>query len=104
MTMILFEIAGGGHYTTCLFDTDETQTRSLSQNKEVMQIHEDEVRTVRIKPDFDTDTVIVALKRSGKHLVYIIPLQITLLFLLFLYSLLNCLAILGLFLRIPSLK
>ena len=70
-------IAGGGHYTTCLFDTDETQARSLSQNKEVMQIHEDEVRTVRIKPDFDTDTVIVALKRSGKHLVYIIPLRIT---------------------------
>ena len=83
MTMIIFEIAGGGHYTTCLFDTDETQARSLSQNKEVMQIHEDEVRTVRIKPDFDTDTVIVALKRSGKHLVYIIPLWITSLFLLF---------------------
>jgi len=48
------EIDEGGHYITNLF----------SRNPECIRIHETEIKWVRKKPDFDVDTVIVALKKT----------------------------------------
>ena len=50
------EMEDGGHYVTSLFPN----------NIECTKIHESEVKTVRRKPDFDVDTVVVALYRVGK--------------------------------------
>ena len=56
------EMEEGGHYVTNLFP-------SLT---ECTKVHEADVRTVRRKPDFDVDTVIVALKRVGKFSQHLI--------------------------------
>ena len=45
----------GGHYVTHFFQGSD----------EMIKVHEEEVRTVRLKPDHDTATVIVALQRKG---------------------------------------
>ena len=50
-------VEGGGHYITNL----------LESKHECVQIHETEIKHVRKKPDFDSDTVIVALKKIGKR-------------------------------------
>ena len=51
------EKAGGGHYITKLFP----------RPYDVWEVHEDSVKNVKRKPDFDTDAFIVCLKRFGKN-------------------------------------
>ena len=50
------ELEGGGHYVTNLFP-DEI---------DLVRIHEQNWKSVKRRPDFDCDTVIVALKKVGK--------------------------------------
>ena len=50
------EKAGGGHYLTKLFP----------RQYDAWEVHEDSVKNVKRKPDFDTDAFIVCLKRFGK--------------------------------------
>ena len=52
----MLENEDGGHYITYLFPSAH----------EVLRVHEIEAKTMPRKPDFDTETVIVALKRVGK--------------------------------------
>ncbi len=47
----------GGHYVTYLFPS----------NSELLKIHEIEHKTIRRKPDFDSDTVVIALQKIGKQ-------------------------------------
>ena len=51
------EKAGGGHYITKLFP----------RQYDAWEVHEDSVKNVKRKPDFDTDAFIVCLKRFGKN-------------------------------------
>jgi hypothetical protein len=50
------DCAGGGHYTTDLFPNAIDST----------VVHETTVKTAKRKPDFDSDTVIVCLKKVGE--------------------------------------
>ena len=50
------EKAGGGHYITKLFP----------RQYDAWEVHEDSVKNVKRRPDFDTDAFIVCLKRFGK--------------------------------------
>merc|ERR1719414_1261761 len=49
------ELDEGGHYITYLFPREQ----------DCIRIHETEIKSVRKKPDFDVDTVIVALKKTN---------------------------------------
>ena len=51
------EESGGGHYVTKL----------LPRPDDVWEIHEDSVKNVKRKPDFDSDAFIVCLKRFGEE-------------------------------------
>ena len=48
----------GGHYVTNLFPN----------KNELIRIHETEFKTIKRLPDFDVDTVIVALQKVGEKL------------------------------------
>lgn len=56
-------VEGGGHYITNL----------LESKNQCIEIHEAEINSVRKKPDFGSDTVIVALKKIGESFRLPIP-------------------------------
>lgn len=60
----------GGHYVTNLFPN----------KNELIRIHETDFKTIKRLPDFDVDTVIVALQKVGE-LITILSLKIFLIFL-----------------------
>ena len=52
----MVENEDGGHYLTYLFPTDT----------ECLRVHETDAKIQWKRPDFDNDTVIVALKQIGR--------------------------------------
>ncbi len=50
----------GGHYVTNLFPN----------KNELIQIHETDCKTIKRLPDFDVDTVVVALQKIGQFYSY----------------------------------